>query len=374
MVTANERLQDAAVDHAVDLEQYKTGVVRRMLALLNRVDVDLAAQIRDALERLPAESFTVERLEMLLHSVHSLNLAAYERLGRELTAELRDFAEHEAAFQVGMLQSVVPPAINVSFATVTGEQVFAAAYSAPFRGRLLREWASSIEADRMVRIRDAIRMGYVESQTNQQIMNRIRGTRARAYKDGIIEIDRRQAEAVVRTAISHVASTARDATFKANAAIIKAVSWTSTLDSRTTEECRIRDGKQYTTTTHKPIGHAIPWLGGPGRLHWRCRSCSVPVVKSWRELGIDMDEMAPSTRASMDGQVPEDQTYGEWLKKQSAKRQDQIVGPTRGKLMRDGELPFDALYTNRGEYLTLAELAERNAAAFKRAGVDLPGA
>jgi hypothetical protein len=52
-----------------------------------------------------------------------------------------------------------------------------------------------------------------------------------------------------------------------------------------------------------------------------------------------------------------------------AARQDEIVGPTRGALMRSGKLPFDSLYTDRGEYLTLDQLRERNAAAFKRAGV-----
>ena len=37
--------------------------------------------------------------------------------------------------------------------------------------------------------------------------------------------------------------------------------------------------------------------------------------------------------------------------------------------MREGKLPFDSLYTDRGVYLTLDQLRERNAAAFKRAGV-----
>ena len=67
--------------------------------------------------------------------------------------------------------------------------------------------------------------------------------------------------------------------------------------------------------------------------------------------------------------VPADQTYGDWIKKQPAARQDQIVGATRGALMREGKLPFDALYTPRGEYLTLEQLRERNGAAFDRAGV-----
>ena len=74
--------------------------------------------------------------------------------------------------------------------------------------------------------------------------------------------------------------------------------WVSTLDARTTEICRIRDGLKYAVGTHKPIGHLVPWLGGPGRAHWQCRSASVPVLKSWREMGVDMGEMDAGTRAT----------------------------------------------------------------------------
>ena len=112
-----------------------------------------------------------------------------------------------------------------------------------------------------------------------------------------------------------------------------------TLDSRTTETCRLRDGKQYSPITHRPIGHSYPWLGGPGKAHWQCRSTSVPVTKSFKELGIDIDELPPAERASMDGQVPAETTYAQWIKRQPAARQDQILGPVRGALMRRAWTP-----------------------------------
>lgn len=371
--SVNERLRDADISHQVDLQRYANDVVRRMIALLNRVDPDLVAQLADALERLPAEAFTVERLQQLLYSVQTLNQQAYAQVSQQLSEEMRKLTEYEAGYQLQLFRTVLPPQIllQIDVAAVSVDQVYAAAMARPMQGRLLREWAQSIEAGRMTHIRDAIRIGYVENQTISQIVQRVRGTRAKNYEDGIIEIDRRHAEAVVRTAVSHTAAFARNRFLKENGDLIRAVMWTSTLDSRTSEGCRLRDGLEYTPDdAHKPIGHKVPWLGGPGALHWNCRSTSVPITKSWKELGgNDIGEFSPATRASMDGQVPEETTYAAWLKKQSAERQDDILGATRGKLLRDGGLEMDRFYNEKGRYLSLDELRARDAAAFAKAGI-----
>lgn len=373
MLTTNEALRDADINHQVDLQQYSNNVVARMIALLAKVEPDLMFQLQEALEQMGAGTFTAERLEQLLASVKVLNAAAYAQLGRELTEEMRQFTEYEAGYQFSLFRSVIPAQVvaQVDIAMVSAEQVYAAALSRPFQGRLLRTWASSIEADRMQRIRDAVSIGYAENQSIGQIVKRIRGSKAQGYKDGILAIDRRRAETVVRTAISHVAAVTRNRFYQANTDLIKSLSWLSTIDGRTSEGCMIRDRKQYSADDkHTPIGHKIPWLAGPGALHWNCRSTSVPVLKSWKELGgADIEDFSPSTRASMDGQIPAETTFGEWIEKQSAARQDEKLGPTRGKLLRDGGLKFDRLYNEKGVFLTLAELKARDAEAFKRAGL-----
>jgi hypothetical protein len=370
MTPVNERLAEAAIAHAIDLDRYGTGVVRRLIGLLNKVDKDLFEQITIALMRLPAESFTVERLEGLLMSSQALNKQAYDSIGRELSTELRSLVEYEIGYQNQLFTSVLPA--QVSFATVSADQVYAAAMSRPFQGKLLSEWASKIEVDKMGRIRDAIRIGYVEGQTTSQIMQRIRGTQARGYEDAIIETDRRSLRAVVQTALSHTAGSARDGFYESNGDILKSVKWSSTIDGKTTPDCRLRDGLTYTPVEHKPIGHSIPWRSGPGKIHWCCRSSAIPIVKSFNELfGINVDEtqFPKGTRASLDGQIPAGTTYAEWIKRQSAARQDDILGPTRGKLMREGGLTLDRYYTDKGRYLTLDELRTRDAAAFSRAGL-----
>lgn len=358
MATVNETLQDEYIAHAESLQKYSLGVVRRIIALLNRADADLSAALIQALERMPAESFTVERMELLLGSVRSLNAQAYAAVQAELTKDLAEFAAYEAGWQMNLFARALPGSVKVSvpLVQVTADQVYAAAMSRPFQGRLLREWASKVEADRMVAVRNAIRTGYVEGKTTADIVRSIRGSRANSYADGFLQRPRKDLEAVVRTAISHTASTARAEFNKANADLIKADKWTATLDTKTSPQCRIRDQKQYTAIDHKPIGHKIPWLAGPGKIHWNCRSVSTPVTKSWRELGIPIDEMSPGERASMDGQVPADTTYSEWLSRQSAARQERVLGPMRYRLLQEGKISMDELYTPTGEFRTIDQL------------------
>jgi hypothetical protein len=161
---------------------------------------------------------------------------------------------------------------------------------------------------------------------------------------------------VVQTALSHTAQTARQESYKANADLVKAVRWLSTLDAHTTSICRVRDGLQYTADTHKPIDSSIPWGDGPGKIHFCCRSVSVPVLKSWRELGIPIDDMPAGTRASMNGQVPADITYNQWFTKQPASRQREILGARRFELYQDGKVSVDQFYSDKGVYLSLPEL------------------
>lgn len=368
MATVNEVIQDEEIGHAIDLQQYSNGVVRRIVSLLNQVDASLARALAEALDRLPAESFTVERLEALLGEVRALNAQAYASVQEQLAASLQELAAYEPQWQFDLLERVLPEPVKIRFPLVrlSGQQVYAAAMSRPFQGKLLREWAQGLETDRLARIRNAVRIGYVEGKTVDEIVRGIRGTRSALYADGLLNRSRNDLVSVVHTAVGHTAAIARENFYRANENIIKAEDWTSTLDSKTSAPCRIRDKKAYEVGTHKPIGHKIPWLQGPGRIHWRCRSTSTPRTKSWRELGMDIDEMTPGQRASMDGQVPADTTYSQWLSRQSAARQDQVLGPERGRLYREGGMKMEEFYTDRGVWLTIEQLRERDAAAFER--------
>lgn len=370
-MSVNSEILEESIRHQVALQGYTNNVLNRILSILNRADARLAAELHVALEGMTASTFTMERLESLLFSSGILreSLATYNEMGAKLTDDLREFMAYELSYQQQMLVSSLP--VQVHVAAVSAEAAYSAAMARPMQGILLRDVWKDLDASKMKLVRQKIALGYVEGKTTDAIIRELRGTRANGYSDGALEAPRREVATVVRTALGHTAGFAQDRVMEANADLIKAVRWSSHLDNRTSSGCRIRDSKLYDPKTHKPIGHKIPWLSGPGRLHYSCRSGQVPVTKSYRELGIDLPdtEVGNRERASMDGAVPESTTYADWIKKQSAARQDEVLGPVRARLMRQGKMEFPSFYSDRGVLLDLDTLRKRDAEAFKRAGL-----
>lgn len=371
MATLNNRISDEMIAHSLFISRYSKNVATRMVNVLDQMDSILSEKLFTAisdLKDIQEETFTTRRLESFLVYVKAINQQAVSSLMTALDSEIQAFCSHESSWQYNLFDSLLVDAVKRRYplAGMTQEQVYAAAMSQPFQGRLLREWVSTIEDDRMDRLSNTVRYGYLEGETTEQIIRRVRGTKAKNYKDGILEQGRHNTTAIVRSAIGHVSAVTRQKFSENNADIVKGKIWRSTLDNKTTSQCRIRDSRKY-TLDGKPIGHKIPYLRGPGRIHFCCRSTETLITKSWRELGIDIDEMDEGTRASMDGQVPEETTYSEWIQRQPFSRQVQILGITRARLMRDGGMAYDTFYTDKGEWLTLEQLRDIDAEAFEEA-------
>lgn len=353
MPTVNEELLDRQIRHAVYLQRYSAGTSRKMLNLLRAAEVDLRNRLLDDLEGLES-SFTQKRLAAVLRNVRAMRRDLYETMGETLASDLAELADYEVGYQLSLLDDVTP--LAVTFTAPSAATVRAAALSQPFRGRLLKDWANKLRDDDLVRVKQEIRLGVVEGDSIPNIVRRIRGTRALGYTDGVLEISRREATAVARTAVNHTVTAAKNTVVKANEDVIKGVQWLATLDGRTSAVCRARDNVVYPTDS-----------GPRPPAHINCRSTITYVLKSWEELGIDRQEIDAGTRASMDGEVPEDLSYGDWLKRQNRGFIDDVLGKSKAKLFIDGELPIDRFIDRRGTELTLAQLQQRDPGAWQKA-------
>ena len=350
-MNASGKLQDVIISHQIAVQRYGAGVSREIVKLLNTVDQDLTETIVKRLAMIDQRGYdlgkaTTARLEKMLEEIRVLNAAVYSKVGDKLEEELTAFGQYEFEFHAEKLQSVIP-AILVAKVPPT-PMLKAIVTERPFQGVLLKDWVSGMEAARADRIEAAIKIGMVEGQTLDQIVRRIRGTVAAKFADGILMISRRSAQTLVRTSINHVATQAREETYSANSDLISGVRWVSTLDGRTSPVCRARDGKIYETG----VGPRPP-------AHLGCRSTTIPILKSWRELGIDADEASPGIRASMDGAVPSNTTYADFLKRKGSAFQDEVMGKAKAEAFRKG-MPLDGFVDGSGKEYNLDQLRRLN--------------
>ncbi|VTP69607.1 Uncharacterised protein [Leclercia adecarboxylata] len=300
MATINDRLRDEAIAHTLWISRYSTGVANRMVRLLNDSDAELTARLLVAMDSLPTSQFTVSRLESLLGSVRNLNQQAIAGMQTSLADELLQLAGHEAGYQLSLFDVLLPQQVKERYPlqSITPQQLYAATMAQPFQGRLLSEWAENLDADRMTRITNTVRRGYLLGDTTEVIARQVRGHANRGFQDGALQVSRANAASITKTAVNHLAATARTSFADANGDILRGKQWLSTLDNKTTHTCIIRDRLRY-TLDNKPIDHKIPYFRGRDAFTSVGRSTETLITKSWRELGIDIDEMDNGTRASM---------------------------------------------------------------------------
>lgn len=353
-LTANEELLDRIIRHAHYIERFKASEIPRLLAVLDELDDDLLAQ----LAKYDPDSLSAKRLKAMIDKIQEISDEASAKYQAALDGTLEEYGNYEARWSA----AAIGASMGAEFVVLAGLEivtpsenlVHAAIFSRPLQGRLLKDWVADLAKARRDRLAAAIRIAAIEQQTTQQLIRRIRGTRAQDFKDGILEISRHGATALARTALQHVTNSARNATIEQNADVVDMVQWVSTLDGRTTPYCRAMDGKRF------PIGK-----GPRPPAHINCRSTTVPVLKSWEELGIEADEIGEGTRASMDGQVPDSLDYDEWLRRQEEEFQDDVLGPTKAELFRSG-LKIDRFVDLKSQRpFTIAELREREREIWK---------
>lgn len=357
-LTTNEQLVDLYVERAIDLLRLEAGTRNKVLAILNDLESELVAALANADPTgVGAISAQQKRLTKLLDSVRGAIRASYRDASSLMAAEIREIADQEHAWSAKAINT----SIDFEFVTggLTRKGLETLASDVLIQGAASSDWWSRQAQGLQNKFADEMRRGVALAESNADLITRVRG---KAGQPGAMDISRNSAERLVRSSVQAAANTGREAMYADNNDIIASLQWHATLDTRTSIWCLTRDGHHYSNDdAHKPKDGGPPWLEGPGKLHWQCRSTSVPVLKSWRDLGIDMDEVPQTTRASMDGQVPASMNFEVWLKKQSAARQDSSLGATAADLWRRGKIGFRDLLDQSGRPLTTEQLREKAA-------------
>lgn len=175
-------------------------------------------------------------------------------------------------------------------------------------------------------------------------------------EQGILKASAANARALVHSSVQAVANAARLASFQQNADLIECLVWLSTLDSHTCLLCAMRDLQEYTLDGQEPINHTHEWAGGPGAIHFSCRCVLSTRTKSFKDLGIELDEPGDSTRPSDGGAVSSKMNFASFLASKDKAWRAEYLGPGRAEMYEAGKITLNDLMNLKGRKLTLEEL------------------
>jgi SPP1 gp7 family putative phage head morphogenesis protein len=365
--------------NAIDLNRYSNSVARRVINAYNDIIIDATNQLR-VIDDLAAPD-KAARLRGILAQLKD-SLATWAGDATELTAtELQGLAELQSEFVTDQLRKVLPagsrdavrtveigPQFAQSLVTtdptqlnlvVLSDDLFAAVQGAPAtfsltaaqgvtitlpNGEVLSKSFRGIAVDQAERFNQVVRQGLLTGETTPSIAKRLIGNLqfgedAKTVRQLVAAggqataVADNQVMALVRTSINQVANIASQQVYEANQDITKKYRYVATLDSRTSSICAALDDREF-EYGKGPIPPS----------HFNCRSTTVPI--------IDPGILPPSTiakRASADGPVPINTSYGQWLKDQPRSVQQEVLGP--------GKVPyFNRLVDKYGAKDAMAKL------------------
>jgi len=380
--------------NAIDLNRYSNSVARRLINAYNDIIIDAVNQLRTTDEL--AAPVKAARLRAILAQLKA-SLGTWAGDSTELTAlELQGLVQLQSEFVTDQLARALPAGMRNAVRTVEispqfaesvvttdptqinvvtlSDDLVAAVQGAPQtfsltaakgatitlpNGQVVEKAFRGIAESQAERFSQVVRNGLLTGETTPQIARRLIGTlqfgddrtvkQVMAAGGELTTIPANQVMALVRTSINQVANSASQQVYEANQDITKKYRYVATLDIRTSAICAALDGREFEY--------------GKGPMppqHFNCRSTTVPI--------IDPDILPPSTtatRASQDGQVPVNMSYGEWLAKQPKSVQAEALGASKVPYfnkLAEKYGPKNAvakLVRDDGSELTLEQLRQR---------------
>ena len=333
-MSSNQALIDALTLRQIFIERYSKGEAARLVKHLTELSARLQAVV--------GSEYDTMRAVALATQAQQITQALLDEYGEDLYQGLRDFAEQEIAFAQ---QAIVSATAAEAVSPGSLRQIQAAITAKPMKlinGNKVTELtidqaAKQFSTNKARQVAQIVRDGATVGRTSQEV--------TRELADLVDNRTRQQAAALVRTATNHIGNEARSQTYAANDDVITGEEFVATLDAHTTITCGSLDGQVF------DIGQGpIP------PLHWSCRSVRTPVINPEYNLGSEIT----GERASADGPVSANRTFGGWLKDQSEEVQNEVLGVERAKLFRSGKLSIGKFTDDTGKVYTLEELKRLN--------------
>lgn len=323
---------------------------------------DMKKTVRAAIADVQLQLFNgdnVPRGQALLDELEALSAGLRKRLGEDVADMATEALNYSAVEHQAILS--INGAASINTVALSAEQFRAFMASPATGGVSLPAWVDAAWGNAVTeQVKRNLNIAVLQGESYQ---NAVRGL----LDSTIADFTEREAVTIARTYIQTANVAAQMAVYQANDDLVKGWRWSAVLEPGyaktgrgTCLVCAARDGREY------PLGG-----GPPIPAHPRCRCVSICILKTWRELGIDSDEIEAAIRpytirpdANIDaggmrtiiesGRHQGD--YASWWAKQSPDFRRNAVGPGRFELLEAGKIRFEDLVDGMGRQRTLGEL------------------
>ncbi|NOQ31801.1 MAG: hypothetical protein GQ570_11825 [Helicobacteraceae bacterium] len=343
MANISDTMADLAITRSLILQRVSNGLSTEVASIYQEILNDINSTIKTA------DAITIRNANTAISELQS-------RINPDLDfmyKELDDLALAESAYAISSTNAVVGVEIfkkipkdstllNIAKTSLMSDGNGGAA--------TIPDWFEGIDQSMMKDLQSAIKLGVMTGESNHALANRV---------SNILGKNRVYSESVSRTSVAMVSNQAREAVYSENQDVIKGKEFVATIDFKTTKGCGARDGAFYDNENNPLNAKARANPYQPVPRHIRCRSVYTPILKSFKELGLDIDEVSEGTRSSLDGQISSDTSFTKWFEGKSLKQQEKYLGVSRFNMWKDGKITFNDLVNQRGEELSVKDLREK---------------
>lgn len=337
------------VQFQYQLAGYTDVAIKELMKIVDQARVELLFEL---------DTRSVLQLEQL----NDLTFGGQQIITGSIT-EAAAIANETAYKEYGSIMSFdgkLDETVGFSHVLPSAAQIRATIVDIPLEGHILSEWiAGTFDVALVQELKTEFGAGLLRGESLRKLAARV------PKSFGLIKDD---ITTLTRTYIADANNRAAKDTYDANSDIVTHEKWDATLEvgmsgGGTCLRCAGLDNVIF------PLDE--PHVRPP--LHFRCRCYMLPITKSYRELGLNIDELEKTARPYTErlpgeiglgrfgtitkaGMIKDD--FEGFLKSRDNKYQLDLLGPNRLRLMQEGKIKFQDMVDKNGNIVLLKKNKE----------------
>jgi hypothetical protein len=354
------------IRHRYNLDQFEDQAVSEILKPVEQARQEIIAELDDIYGEL---TWTDERNMQLLDELDRLTVGIKDRLGEDVS-EVARISYEQSIEAHNSIMSIGGRAANVFAVQLSAEQI-QSFLATPMGGMQLSEWVQrTFDYPLQERLGQELGAGLFRGESYRKLSKRV---------DELLGDAADNTDTLVRSWVQSANVNAQQVVAAANEDILKGWRWDATLENGNLSNGHGTCLRCLSLSAREEVH---PLNGGPSiPLHPNCRCIRQYVTKSYRELGIPLDDLDDAVRPytvrgkvdPLTGEIKRGKTgtggqplleagridggMDVFFRQLPEQLQRQTLGPGRYNLWQQGKIKLGDLADEYGNQLTIAQLA-----------------